>query len=126
VGALGDPAEETTPMWKAMQIQEQHFQKQINKLVSFSPSTIYVLPTLAVAVNGQDDREVLTRAQAMEKDQLRVELNRKEEASAHTADQLQESRIKNLSLEKKFDEANRAKEDMGVRARKTLDTMKRQ
>ncbi|GFZ44860.1 hypothetical protein JCM24511_02586 [Saitozyma sp. JCM 24511] len=94
VGALGDPAEETTPMWKAMQIQEQHFQKQINKL-------------------------------ATEKDQLRVELNRKEEASAHTADQLQESRIKNLNLEKKFDEANRAKEDMGVRARKTLDTMKR-
>jgi hypothetical protein len=62
----------------------------------------------------------------VEKDQLRVELQRKEEASAHTADQLQESRTKCLSLEKRVEEANRAKEDMGVRARKTLDTMKRQ
>jgi hypothetical protein len=62
----------------------------------------------------------------MEKDQLRVELDRKQEASGRIADQLQESRTKCLSLEKRFDEVNRAKEDMGVRARKTLDTMKRQ
>jgi hypothetical protein len=39
-----EPAEETTPMWKAMQIQEQHFQKQINKIVSRFV-TRYLLPS---------------------------------------------------------------------------------
>jgi hypothetical protein len=47
VGAVGDPAEETTPMWKAMQIQEQHFQKQINKIVSYSCCIHYSPPPRA-------------------------------------------------------------------------------